>query len=552
MIGRRAGALPTVPLGAAPDGGLRRFVALAPGEAAPLLPFDLPAGVTGPARMRIARRQLVDRLGQVGARLELHPLGTGAWTRAVVVSPEIAAAWRADPLVRDRRCAGLAPDYLALPTADGLVALDADKGRWRVRLGLGDGFSAPAAVAAPMLRGALGGVALRAAMRAALVLPGDGTGPARAIVEELGLPVASSPDALPALGVDFAGPPRRCRTCGSIRGDRPTNLPGNWRSGRCRSRSAFAPRASGRWRRCPRPGRRGAETEAVQAATHRPDAAGTGPERTDPRHPGASRPGACGRGRPGSRARPDRAAAPGPRAAALAGRSAEIAASRWSVGRLRSRCAPSDFEAVEALGQALRDAGLAAETLTARAADTGVEARIALSEGGQAMSRARPVPWQPQRPRACPVGASDADRAAAGIDSCGPPLHQARIAAKATWPRRARSPAGWRRRPSQPSRRPAAPRPAPDWAAVGIAGIERSLGEAGLRDRVGRLEDGQAGGIALSLTPFRSPSSPPLPRRCSWASATGSRGFGSTAYSASPASWPPSSSSRAAGPDQPP
>ena len=146
-----------VPLGSAAPRGTRRFLALAPGALAPLLTLDLPPRVSGPARLAIARRQLVDRLGAQAERLELHPLAEGRapWTRVVAVAPETAAEWRADPLLADRRCAGLVPDYLALPAAEGHAVIAADAGTVHVRLGLSDGFSAPATLAAPLLAAAL-------------------------------------------------------------------------------------------------------------------------------------------------------------------------------------------------------------------------------------------------------------------------------------------------------------------------------------------------------------------------------------------------------------
>jgi general secretion pathway protein L len=136
-----------------------RFVALAPGALAPLFRLDLPRGVSGAARLRVARRQLVDRLGPAAEALEIHPLppadGSGQWNRLVAVARDTAERWRAEPAARHRRCVSLVPDYLAVPTAPGLAVVDCRDGVLRVRVGINDGFTAPSAVAVPLLRAAL-------------------------------------------------------------------------------------------------------------------------------------------------------------------------------------------------------------------------------------------------------------------------------------------------------------------------------------------------------------------------------------------------------------
>jgi general secretion pathway protein L len=144
-------------MGAPLPPGRQRFVLLADGAQAPMHAVDLPPAVRGTARLRIARRQLVDRIGASAETLELHPLPApdGAWTRVVALGAETAAAWRRDSGAADLRCAALLPDYLALPSAPGLVVLVAEGGRLRVRVGVDDGFSAPAALAGPLLSAAL-------------------------------------------------------------------------------------------------------------------------------------------------------------------------------------------------------------------------------------------------------------------------------------------------------------------------------------------------------------------------------------------------------------
>ena len=150
------------------------FVALVPGALAPVFSLDLPPRVSGPARLAIARRQLVDRLGSTAETLELHPLGTGRapWTRLVAVAPDTAREWRADPLLSDRRCRALVPDYLALPGAEGHAVISASDGIVRVRLGLSDGFTAPAELAATLLAPALAEAAISHVVTSG-DLPGD-------------------------------------------------------------------------------------------------------------------------------------------------------------------------------------------------------------------------------------------------------------------------------------------------------------------------------------------------------------------------------------------
>lgn len=186
--------LPGIALGSTLDARTRRFVALAPGIDAPLVHLDLPDGVTGLARLGIARRQLVDRFGQGMAELELHPLvlGKGPWTRAIIVAPEVAARWRADPLVRDRRCRGLVPDYLALPATEDCVVVAAEAGLVRVRVGREDGFSVLAASAASLLSAALPNKTPKAA-----ILTDEVPAEVRAVLLDAGVPVNAEPANMP-------------------------------------------------------------------------------------------------------------------------------------------------------------------------------------------------------------------------------------------------------------------------------------------------------------------------------------------------------------------
>ena len=75
------------------------FVALVPGERAPLLPLDLPDGLRGPARESVARRQVSDLLGLAGDEIELRPghggPDRGVWHSTMVVWTAEIATWRA-------------------------------------------------------------------------------------------------------------------------------------------------------------------------------------------------------------------------------------------------------------------------------------------------------------------------------------------------------------------------------------------------------------------------------------------------------------------------
>jgi len=192
----RPAALPVWPLGQGqPPAG--RFLALAPGEAAPLIPVVLPAGLRGPARLAVARRQVLDRLGPAAARLDLRPapLGAGAdgWSSLLAVDPADLVRWRAALGPAADRAQALLPDYLALPAAPGLWVLAAEPDRLCARLGPADGFAAEPALAALMLTAAR---ARGPAPRAVLVTRGPLPPQVAAALD--GLPLADNPDSLPA------------------------------------------------------------------------------------------------------------------------------------------------------------------------------------------------------------------------------------------------------------------------------------------------------------------------------------------------------------------
>lgn len=177
-----------------------RFLALVPGEAAPLLPLSvegLPAGRDPAARLSVARQQLRRRLGpEAAARLDIRPAplggGPAGWSRVLIAEPADLLRWRAELGAALPRARALLPDYLALPAAPGLWVLAAGPDcRIRARLGPADGFAAEAPLAAALLaRGRQ-----QAAPRAVLVLEGPLPEEVAAALD--GLPVSTDPDRLP-------------------------------------------------------------------------------------------------------------------------------------------------------------------------------------------------------------------------------------------------------------------------------------------------------------------------------------------------------------------
>lgn len=150
----RPGRNPRPGSGAGATGGGE--LVLVPGTEAPLLDLELPRGLRGQARERIAWRQLRDLLGLTPDQVEMRPYpggsANGNWQRALVVDAARAARWRA------RAGAGaqaLLPDYLALPAAPDLWVIASDAAGLRVRLGVEDGFSAPPDLAPALIRRAL-------------------------------------------------------------------------------------------------------------------------------------------------------------------------------------------------------------------------------------------------------------------------------------------------------------------------------------------------------------------------------------------------------------
>ncbi len=95
-------------------------VVLVPGYLVPLVDLDLPTSLRGQAREQVARRQLADRMG-IGRADEMRPCALGgvgdSWSRVFVCDQTQLAMWR------KLECRAVLPDYLSLPTAEGLWCL---------------------------------------------------------------------------------------------------------------------------------------------------------------------------------------------------------------------------------------------------------------------------------------------------------------------------------------------------------------------------------------------------------------------------------------------
>jgi general secretion pathway protein L len=170
----------------------RAFVLRVPGAEVPLLPLDLPPGLKGVARERVARRQVRDA---IGAGPEMRPARLGpapeGWRRMLVVETKARGAWAAR--VAGTACRAVLPDYLCLPAAAGLWVIETEgEGEGvRARLGPEDGFAAEPDLALALLEEAGKAAPPRAVLR---------LGPALAALDAWlagqGWPVAATPEAL--------------------------------------------------------------------------------------------------------------------------------------------------------------------------------------------------------------------------------------------------------------------------------------------------------------------------------------------------------------------
>lgn len=182
---------------AAPEAGQ---VALVPGHEIPLIALDLPKGLRGQAREQVARRQLSDRMG-LQDDVEMRPFAPGktrdGWNRVLIASRARVASWK------DLTCRAVLPDYLSLPTADGLWTIATDQiGEAElimVRLGPEDGFSAAPEIATAMLERTLAtGPRPRAILNEGPALPA-----LKAMAHAHDVPVVDTAEGLSQHGIDL-------------------------------------------------------------------------------------------------------------------------------------------------------------------------------------------------------------------------------------------------------------------------------------------------------------------------------------------------------------
>lgn len=168
-----------------------RHVAVVPGSEAALLPVDLPEGLRGLAREKVAERQVLDMLG-AAPRVDTRPAQIGGagrfWKRALVAEADRIDMWRKEA---GRSCLAVLPDYLILPTSDHLWTIGLHDGVVLARLGPADGFSAHEVLAAPMLERALA-EAGEARPKAVYALPGAPDW-VKTLFEDAGIRVVTTP-----------------------------------------------------------------------------------------------------------------------------------------------------------------------------------------------------------------------------------------------------------------------------------------------------------------------------------------------------------------------
>lgn len=175
-------------------------VALVPGEAAMLLQLEMPEGLRGIARERVARRQAADRLGLAPEAIDVRLLSeTGG--AALVVDPDTAEAWR--QAVRGSACVAMLPDYLTLVAGPGIWTLHVADGRLLARLGDEDGFAAEMALARLQIARALAVGRPDAVLRTGAPAP-----EIDALLSDAEVPSFADLDGLAAAGHPRPEPPR--------------------------------------------------------------------------------------------------------------------------------------------------------------------------------------------------------------------------------------------------------------------------------------------------------------------------------------------------------
>nr|WP_299421824.1 type II secretion system protein GspL [uncultured Shimia sp.] len=177
-----------------------RHVVLAPGHVVPLIHLDLPKSLRGQAREQVARRQLTDRMG-LDDTVAMRPCNLGAngedWSQVFVADHTHMAEWRSYD------CQAVIPDYLSLPTSEGIWTLSQIKldGSTAVmmRFGPNDGASTSLEMAEIVLSQALSASPNRPT---AVLWHGEALSAFDSLMSAHGVPVVLDPNQLPELGVD--------------------------------------------------------------------------------------------------------------------------------------------------------------------------------------------------------------------------------------------------------------------------------------------------------------------------------------------------------------
>nr|WP_257786736.1 type II secretion system protein GspL [Sulfitobacter alexandrii] len=133
-------------------------MAVVPGAEVPIFSLDLPPGLRGQAREQVARRQLQDRAGLTAETTQIRPVymprQSDRWSKVLIADSALLAEWKA---AAGPQCRAVLPDYLTLPTANGIWTVAGQDGYHVVRLAPDEGFAAQPDIALAMLERELDG-----------------------------------------------------------------------------------------------------------------------------------------------------------------------------------------------------------------------------------------------------------------------------------------------------------------------------------------------------------------------------------------------------------
>ena len=181
------------------------FVMLVPGAEVPLLSLDLPPGLRGPAREKVARLQICDKIGLPTGQLDIRPyLAAGSkdsWRSILLANKSRLIEWRGNALAKSAGCLAMIPDYLALPAAPDIWTIQTQGDHVLARMGVDDGFAAEAGLAMVQLQSAAAHDAPKAVLRLGSELPA-----LDAMLAGLNLPVVTDDAGLKRLGLSMPTP----------------------------------------------------------------------------------------------------------------------------------------------------------------------------------------------------------------------------------------------------------------------------------------------------------------------------------------------------------